>query len=340
LSVKCLEPFVLRELEIRNRIVMPPMCMYCATQGMASDFHLAHYGARALGGTGLIIVEATGVLPEGRITDRCLGFWDDRQIEPMRRIVDLGRSYGARVGIQLNHAGRKCTAGEVTTIFAPSPIRYDEESRVPEELTPEGIRRVVKAFAASAARAADVGFDLVEIHAAHGYLLNQFLSPVTNRRTDAYGGSTENRARLLVEVARAVRDALPARIPLQVRVSAVDHVPGGLDVAETCRLLHHVKTLVDCVHVSSGGLTPTPPKFFPGYQVPYSAEVRRTLGLPTIAVGLVTEPELIEEILLNERADMVAIGRGLLRNPFLPLDLAKRAGAPYTGPEQYRRAFM
>ncbi len=338
--MKCLEPFVLKGLEIRNRIVMPPMCMYCTRDGMATDFHLAHYGARALGGTGLIIVEATGVLPEGRITDRCLGLWDDRQIEPMRRVVDLCRSYGATIGIQLIHAGRKCTAEEAPTIYAPSPLRYNDDSRLPEELTPEGIRRVVDAFAEAASRADRAGFDLVEIHAAHGYLLNQFLSPVTNRRTDMYGGSTENRARILVEVARAVRDALPDRKPLQVRVSAVDHAPGGLDVAETCRLLHHVKTLVDCVHVSSGGLTPLPPKFFPGYQVPYSEEIRRTLGLPTIAVGLITEPELIEEILLNGRADMVAVGRGLLRNPFLALDLAKRTGSPYAGPEQYKRAFM
>lgn len=338
--MKTYEPLQVKDTEFKNRIVMPPMCMYSASEAIPTDFHLLHYGARALGGAGLIIVEATGVLPEGRISNNCLGLWNDDQIPAFARLVDQVHRFGAKIGIQLNHAGRKCVAS-VDDIYAPSAIPFspDESYRNPVEMSLEDIASVTNAFAAAAGRALEAGFDVVEIHGAHGYLINQFLSPLSNRRKDAYGIDFEGRNRLLQEVARAVRTRWPAQKPLFLRVSAHDYVPGGMSIDQMVQIIQTIKEEVDVIHVSSGGVTPVNPRSFPGYQIPFAEIIRKSCAIPTIAVGLITTIEMIEETLGNNRADMVALGRELLRNPFFPLLEAKRHGVVLPWPKPYERAF-
>ena len=338
-------PFTLRGLTLRNRIVLSPMCMYTAGyDGLATDWHLAHYAARATGGAGLLIVEATAVEPRGRISQHDLGLWDNAQIEPLARMARLVQAEGAAIGVQLAHAGRKAWSADrghgPEQPVAPSPLPFDEEWQVPHELKPAEIDQIVNAWQEAAARAQAAGFDLVEIHGAHGYLNHEFLSPLSNQRTDSYGGSIENRARLLTRVVEAVRQVWPEEKPLFVRVSATDWAEGGLVPGEVVTVARKLQALgVDLVDCSSGGLVPaSPPGIGPGYQVPFADKVRREAGIATAAVGLITAPELADEIVRNGRADLVALGRELLRHPYWPLDAARILGHEIAWPQQYRRA--
>ncbi len=338
--MKLFTPYTLKNLQLRNHIVMPPMCMYSAgTDGMPTDFHFTHYTSRAVGGVGLIIMEATAVIPCGRISDHCLGLWNDGQAEALAPVVAACRKQGAAMAIQLNHAGRKCEADE-PVVYAPSAIPFDEKSPMPREMTRADIQDTVQAFRAAAARAAAAGFDIVEIHAAHGYLLSEFLSPLTNIRTDEYGGSTENRTRLLKEVLEAVHEVWPAERPVLLRVSAEDYEPDGMHPEEMARILKIVKPYVDMVDISTGGVVPTPPPaLYPGYQLKAAEYIRQQVGLPTIAVGLLTDPHHVEEILCGGRADLTALGRALLRDPYWVLHAARELDLDYPWPEQYLRGF-
>lgn len=341
------QPCTLKSLTLRNRIMMSPMCQYSAPDdGHATDWHLVHYGARAAGGAGLIMVEATAVEARGRISTEDLGIYRDSQVEPLRRVVEFCHSQGAKIGIQLAHAGRKAwtsTAGRgPEQPVAPSALPFDRDWVVPHALGADEIQGIVRAFAEGARRAAAAGFDVIEVHAAHGYLLHEFLSPLSNQRTDQYGGSPEHRRRLLLEVVAAVRGVWPAERPLFVRVSAVDYAAGGLtiedQVANAAALREAGVDLIDC---SSGALVPVPPEAMnirPGYQVPYAETIRRQAGIATAAVGLITEPEQAEAIVREGQADLVALGRELLRNPYWPLEAARRLGAEIAWPQQYLRA--
>jgi len=348
------EPFTLRGITLPNRIAVSPMCQYSAVEGRAVDWHLVHYGGLAQGGAGLVITEAAAVLPEGRISPQDLGLWDDGQIEPLARITAFIASQGAVPGIQLAHAGRKaCTQapwrGGSGTIpaaqggwmpVAPSPLAFDEGWATPAALDDTGIATITRAFAEAARRALAAGFQVVELHAAHGYLLHQFLSPLTNRRTDRYGGSFENRARLLREITTAVRGVWPEHLPLFVRISATDWAEGGWDLEEAVMLCQGLRELgVDLVDVSSGGQVPraTMP-VGPDYQVPFASAIRTGAGLPTGAVGLITEARQAEAILGEGKADLVLLGRELLRDPRWPLRAARELGAVVPWPAQYARA--
>ena len=338
-AVKLFEPFTVNHMKLKNRIVMPPMCMYQATaDGFPTLFHIGHYASRAMGGAGLIIVESTGVTPGGRITDRDLGVWDDRHVSGLRRIVDVCHSNGAKVALQINHAGRKSTSASGVPL-APSAIPFSGDTRMPSELTREQIREIVRAFRDAAARADKAGFDALEIHGAHGYLIHEFLSPLSNRRTDEYGGCLENRIRFLKEVLEAVHEVWPADKPLWLRVSAADYQPGGIDAGMMVQIINLIKSRIDLVHVSSGGLLPLAVCDYPGYQIVLSEKIRSECGIPTITVGLITNAEMAEEILRNDRADLVALGRELLRNPYFPIHAAQKAGIDGYVPVSYRRAF-
>lgn len=336
---KLFSPIQLRGITIPNRIVMSPMCQYTANEdGIANDWHFVHYGSRAIGKVGLIIVEATGVEPRGRITDNDLGIWDDGQIEGLKKIVDFGHQQGSVMGIQLAHAGRKSVVADQESVIAPSPIAFDENSVVPKEMTEETILEVVKVFASAARRANEAGFDLIEIHGAHGYLINQFLSPITNKRTDSFGGSKEGRTRFLYEIIKAVREEWPNDKPISLRVSATEYVEGGIDVTEMIEILKPIKELgVDVIDVSSGGLVLVPINFGPGYQVKFSDQVHKALDIPTMTVGLISKPELAEEIVFNDRADFVALGRELLRDPQWPLHAASSLNHDLAWPKPYSR---
>lgn len=337
---KLFTPITLREIEVRNRIVMPPMAQYsAATDGMANDWHLIHYTSRAAGGVGLIIMEATAVEPRGRITDYDLGIWHDEHIPMLRRIVDNVHRQGAKIGIQIAHAGRKSIVAEGTPV-APSPVAFGEDYKTPEELSSSAIKRIVELFREGAGRARLAGFDLVEVHAAHGYLINEFLSPITNRRTDGYGKTPAGRARLLKEVITAIREIWPEEKPISVRISAMDHLPGGMELVDSIEVVKSLKDSgVDIWHISAGGIAEEGVvTVYPGYQVNYSDRIKNSAGVRTIAVGAITTCELAEEIVAGKRADMVALGRELLRNPYWPLFAAKKLGAEITWPKQYERA--
>ncbi|MDD2579132.1 MAG: NADH:flavin oxidoreductase/NADH oxidase [Eubacteriales bacterium] len=332
------EPVKIGQLELKNRLMMSPMCMFCSDQtGLALPFHQTHYGSRAIGGIGLIMVEATGVTPAGRITHEDLGLWNDRQADSLRPIVAQIHASGSKAAIQLAHAGRKCE-DEAMTPVAPSALAFSEDYRLPQELSPNEIGEIVNAFAAAAKRAAEAGFDAVEIHGAHGYLIHQFLSPLSNQRTDAYGGSPDNRLRLLREVLSAVRAVFPEERPVLLRLSASDYLPGGLDLTRTIEIVQQVCDLVDAFDISSGGLLQAPIKAFPGYQVSFAETIRQEAGVLTIAVGQIRTREQVEDILGNGRADLIAIGRELLRNPYWylqqyqkELSAAGQIPQPYTG---------
>lgn len=337
-------PLTLRNLTLRNRIVMAPMCMYSAAEdGRATDWHLAHYLARAVGGVGLLLTEATAVEPRGRISVNDLGLWDDSQVEPLTRIVRLVQAEGATIGVQLAHAGRKAFSparGEgPQALVGPSPVPFDEGWRMPAELSAADIDGIVAAWQAAAQRALAAGLDLIEIHGAHGYLAHQFLSPLSNRRTDQYGGPLANRMRFLLRVVEIVRDVWPTDRPLFVRVSATDWADGGLTPEEVVQVAVELKARgVDLIHCSSGGTVPVaPPTTGPGYQVPFAEQVRREAGIPTAAVGLITTPELADEIIRNSRADLVALARILLREPHWPLHAARVLGHDIAWPRQYIR---
>lgn len=337
-------PLTLRGVTLRNRIAMSPMCMYSAGEdGLATDFHLAHLAARATGGAGLIITEATAVESRARISLNDLGLWDDAQVEPLHRVVRLCQSQGAAVCSQLAHAGRKAWTptrgvGPLPAV-APSAIPFDADWAIPHALTIPELDGIVAAYRAAAGRALRAGFDAIEVHAAHGYFLHQFLSPISNRRTDAYGGSLENRARMLLRVVDAVRAVLPASRPLLVRLSCTDWVPGGLTLEDQVQVARWLKAHgVDMLDCSSGGSTPQLPPVGPGYQVPFAERIRREAGIATMAVGLITTPEMAEEIVRNGRADVVALGRELLRNPSWPLHAARALGHDLAWPKPYVRA--
>jgi len=336
-------PLALRGITLKNRIVMSPMHTYAATQdGMATDFHLVHYGIRALGGVGLIIQEVTAVRATGRIHDVELGLWSDTQVGPLKRIVDFVHAQNAHMGVQIGHAGRKTWSGAKgrgpTPIAGPSAVVFDEGWVVPQAMTGADIDEAVTDFAAAARRALTAGYDALEVHAAHGYLLHQFLSPLSNQRADEYGGSLENRARLLRRVVEVVRSTWPTDRPLFVRVSATDWEPGGLDIAQTVEIARWLKADgVDLIDCSSGGNTPVAPAAGPGYQVPFAEQVRREAAMPTAAVGLITTAELAEEIVRNGRADLVFLARELQRNPMWALHAARALGVDVEWPVAYRR---
>lgn len=334
------DPITLRDLTIRNRVWLPPMCQYQASDGVPSDWQLVHYGARAAGGFGLIIAEATGVVPEGRITPACCGLWNDTQRNAWARVVDFSHRQGAAMGVQLGHAGRKASSwwdfsghtGSVAPAdggwqtVAPSAIAFPGYE-TPREATRDDIHRIVDAFADAARRADEAGFDVIELHGAHGYLLCEFLSPLTNHRTDEYGGDFAGRTRLLLEVCDAVRAVWPANKPLLVRLSATEWLDDGWSVEDTVALAPQLGAHgVDFLDVSSGGNVPAPINLGPGYQVPLAAAVRQA-GLPVSAVGLITEPRQAQQVLDDEAADVVEIGRAALRQPSWPLWAAHELGA-------------
>lgn len=335
---KLFASYIIKDLELKNRIIMAPMCMYSAgDDGKVTDWHVIHYASRAVGGVGLIIQEATAVESRGRISSRDLGIWDDSHIDGLKKIVEAVKSNGAKIGIQLGHAGRKCEA-ESEKIIAPSSIAFNEEYRVPAEMTKEDIKAVVAAFKAAAKRAKQAGYDVLEIHGAHGYLINEFLSPVTNKRTDEYGGSPENRARILKEIIRAVRDVWPKEKPLMMRVTAEDYVDGGNHPDDLAELINLVKEYgLDLIDVSSGGVVSVAPKAFQGYQVKFAETIKEKTVLPVVAGGLVIDPNMAEEILQNNRADLIFIGRALLRNPYWPLQADYELSNETNWPVQYER---
>ncbi len=346
-------PLQLRSLTFANRIGVSPMCQYSSHDGFATDWHLVHLGARAQGGPGLVMIEASAVLPEGRISSADLGIWKDEHISRLKQIAAFIHSQGVRAGIQLAHAGRK---GSMTPPFigerllspeegrwqtaGPSPIAFSPKYDVPQPLDQSGISAVVRAFAQAACRANAAGFDFVEIHAAHGYLLHEFLSPLANQRTDAYGGSFDNRIRLLLEVVDAVRAEWPAHLPLFVRISATDWSEGGWSPDEAVELARHLRAHgVDLVDVSSGGQVPDARiPIGPGFQVPFAARIRAEAGIPTAAVGMITEPAQANEIVASGQADMVFLAREMLRDPYWPLHAAIALGEEASWPVQYLRA--
>lgn len=349
-----LEPITLGALALRNRVVVSPMCQYSSPDGVPTDWHLVHLGSRAVGGAGLVFTEASSVSPEGRISPDDAGIWNAAQARAWSRIVQFIRGQGAAAGVQLAHAGRKASTAapwlgggplDVAhggwTPVAPSALAFDEGYPVPTALDAAGIARVVADFRAAAQRARDAGFDVIELHGAHGYLIHQFLSPLSNARTDGYGGPLENRARLLREIIAAVREAWPAPMPLWVRLSATDWAEGGWDIDECVQLARILrKDGVDVIDVSSGGTVPHPKmQVGPGYQVPFAARIRRGAGIATATVGLIADAHQAEDILQRGDADLVEMAREFLRDPYFPRRAAKELGASVRVPKQYARAW-
>ncbi len=332
------EPFQLKNLTLNNRLVMPPMCMYQAKDGFANNFHFTHYTNAAFGKVGLIIQEASGVTSGGRITDYCLGIWDDTFIPTLKEIVDEVHRNGSKMGIQLIHAGRKSEVSEQRHV-APSAERHSNRYPVPEELSIAEIKEIISAFGKAAVRATTIGYDVIEIHGAHGYLIHQFMSPLSNHRTDEYGGSTENRGRFLREIVDEIRKYWPLNKVLQVRVSASDYDPEGLDEVEVGNLLEPIKDKIDLVHVSSGGNVNRHIPLKPGYQVDFANYLKHRLNLPVIAVGLITDIDQAESILQEDKADLVALGRELLRNPFWMFEVMTRDKKIEQLIPSYARAF-
>lgn len=335
-----LEPITLRDLTVPNRVWLAPMCEYSASDGMPNDWHLVHLGARAVGGFGLVLTEATAVVPEGRISPQDTGIWNDEQAAAWKRVVDFVHERGARIGIQLAHAGRKASTfrpwspvqGTVPVAeggwptLGPSPTPFPGYD-APGEMTAEQVADVPEQFAAAARRAREAGFDTVEVHAAHGYLLHQFLSPLANSRTDEYGGSADGRSRLVEETVGAVRSVWPDELPVLVRLSATDWRDDGLGVDDVAAVAGRLGARgADLVDVSTGGVAPASIAVGPGYQVPHARRVRELSGLPVSAVGLISEPVQAEQILVEESADAVMLGREALRDPYWPLRAAHALG--------------
>jgi 2,4-dienoyl-CoA reductase-like NADH-dependent reductase (Old Yellow Enzyme family) len=348
------KPFRLGDVELSNRIVVSPMCQYSCTDGLANEWHLVHLGARAVGRAGLVMAEATAITPEARISPKDLGLWSDAHIGPLERVFSFIGEQGAVPGIQLAHAGRKASTSEPwkgsrplspgdggwTPIYAPSAIAFNDGFQVPLALTVSQISAIIQAFAAAAQRAQAAGAKVVEIHAAHGYLLHSFLSPLSNQRTDEYGGPFENRTRIVREVIIAVRKVWPERYPLFIRISASDWMDGGWTIEDSIALTKIIKTLgVSVVDCSSGGVVPHAKiPLGPGYQVPFAQRIRCEAGLPTAAVGMITDPAQADHIIRTGQADLVLLARQLLREPYWPLHAARALGHEITWPLQYERA--
>jgi len=311
--MQALKPYTLNKITLKNRIVMPPMCMYQAKDGFVNLFHVAHYATRAMGNVGFIIVEATGVTPAGRITDDDLGIYSDEHIAGLKTVVEEAHRYGAKIGIQLGHSGRKSQTTALPHL-APSALAFSKDYQTPDAMSLEDIRATVDAFRSAAIRADKAGFDAIELHGAHGYLINQFMSPLTNHRSDAYGGSTEKRGRFVQEVIHAVSSVWPKDKWLLIRISAEEFVPEGNHPEDVADLLRPVKDLLDLIHVSSGGVDmaqTVQPK--PLYQLDYAVKIKALLDKPVIAVGLISTPEEVETVL--SEVELVALGRELLRHP-------------------------
>ena len=349
-----LKPITLRGLTLKNRIAVSPMCQYSSEDGFANDWHLVHLGSRASGGAALVMVEATAVEARGRISPGDMGIWKDEHIEPLARIARFIKSQGAVPSIQLAHAGRKASCqlpwegdacipiseGGWQTI-APSPIPFEPTDTVPVELSKEEIKSLVDAFVQATKRALKAGFEVIEIHSAHGYLLHEFLSPLSNVRTDEYGGSFENRIRFLLEVTDAVRAVVPDELPLFVRISATDWKEGGWDLDESVKLAAELRQHgVDLIDTSSGGLVPDAKiTVGPGYQVPFAERIKQEAGIATGAVGMITDAEQADEIIRTGQADIVLIARELLRDPYWPHHAAVALNEVVHAPVQYHRAF-
>ena len=347
-------PLTLRSITLRNRIAVSPMCQYSCEDGFATDWHLVHLGSRATGGAGLVIVEAAAVEARGRITAGDLGLYKDDHVAPLARIASFMKAHGAVPGIQIAHAGRKASChlpwkgglplapneGAWQTV-APSPIPFLPNGPPPAALTSEEIRAVTANFVAAARRALAAGYEVLEVHGAHGYLAHEFLSPLSNKRTDEYGGSLENRMRFLVETTEAVRAVWPSHLPLFVRISATDWMEGGWSVEESVELAKVLKSRgVDLIDCSSSGLAAdAQPKLAPGFQVPFAERIRKEVEIATGAVGLITDPQQAEDILRHGQADLILLARELLRNPYWPLHAARALGIKPEPPSQYLRAF-
>lgn len=348
------DPLTIRDLKFANRVFVSPMCQYSSRDGYANDWHFVHLGCRAVGGAGLVLTEATAVLSEGRISPQDLGIWSDEHIEPLSRIVSFIHEQGSAAGIQLAHAGRKASThrpwegqgtvmkddGGWENVVAPSPLPFADNYPTPQALTPDGIREIVAAFAAAARRACKAGFRVIEIHAAHGYLIHQFLSPLSNRREDSYGGSFENRTRLCREIVTAVRSSWPEGAPLFVRLSTTDWTDGGWDIKQSIELARDLKQIgVDLIDCSSGGSVPHAKiPVGPGYQTQFAQRIRQEAEILTGAVGMITSPVQAEHILGTEQADAVIIAREFLRDPYWPLRAARELEQPISWPVQYLRA--
>ncbi|OQP62223.1 NADPH dehydrogenase NamA [Niastella populi] len=350
---KLFTPLQLRSVQFRNRITVSPMCQYSSTDGFASDWHLVHLGSRAVGGAGLIISEAAAVSPEARISPFDLGIWKDDHIDKLKQITSFVSAQGTVPGIQLAHAGRKASTnvpwegrGKVPveqggwTVVAPSAIAFADNYPMPVALDAKGIQQVIADFTAAAARAVQAGFKVIEIHSAHGYLLHQFLSPLSNKRTDNYGGAFENRIRLLLEVIAGVQTVWPADLPVLVRISATDWAEGGWHLEESVQLARILKQKgVDLIDVSSGGLVNHQQiAAGPGYQLPFASRIKKETGILTGAVGMITTTMQAETILVNDDADMIIMARELLRQPYFPLKAAHELNEKIKWPVQYERA--
>jgi len=334
-------PYKFKGMELKNRIVMPPMCQYSVEKkdGVATEWHYLHYVSRAVGGAGMIIIEMTDIEPDGRISDYDLGLWSDEQIQPLKRIVDACHAYGAKVGIQIAHAGRK--AEDAIVPVAPSAIPFDEKSKTPRALSTEEVKGLVEKFRSATRRAVEAGFDSIEIHGAHGYLIHQFHSPLTNKREDEYG---QDLTKFGKEVIEAVKSEMPEDMPLIMRISAKEYVEGGYGINESIQFSRVYKDAgVDMFDVSSGGEGQIAAWGRPGthaaYQVPLAKDIRDALDIPVIAVGRLDDAILANAVIGNEEADLVAVGRGMLRNPYWSLEAAKQLRLETTVPKQYSFGF-
>lgn len=346
-------PLQIRGIQIRNRIAVSPMCQYSSVDGFANDWHLVHLGSRAIGGAGIVMTEATSVSPEGRISPSDLGIWKEDHVPFLKKVTDFIQHHGSVPGIQLAHAGRKASHAEPWNgstflsqdkggwkTVAPSSIPFSPETDAPEALTTEGIAKIINDFKEAAVRSLAAGFKIIEIHAAHGYLINEFLSPLSNRRNDEFGGSFENRIRLLTEIAAAIRTVWPDDLPLFARISSSDWAQGGWTIDDSVALAKVLKMKgVDLIDCSSGGLLPDVKiPISPGYQVPFAAQLRKESGVLTGAVGLITTAQQAESIIAEGKADIVLLARQFLRDPYFPIHAAKELQASIHWPIQYGRA--
>ncbi|WP_430510332.1 NADH:flavin oxidoreductase/NADH oxidase [Gottfriedia solisilvae] len=334
-------PFKIKGLELKNRVVMPPMCQYSVTNkdGIATDWHYTHYVSRAIGGAGLIIIEMTDVEPDGRISDFDLGLWSDDQIPALKRIVEACKQHGAKVGIQIAHAGRKAVDAQVPV--SSSAIPFDEKSKTPRELTTQEVKDMVEKFRLAVERAVKIGVDTIELHGAHGYLIHQFQSPLTNRRSDEYGKDLTLFGK---EVIQAAKSVMPEEMPLIMRISAIEYVEGGYGIDHSIDFSKEYQNAgVDIFHVSSGGEGQIAAHGRPGthvaYQVPLARDIKQALNVPVIAVGRLDEPSLANAVVGNDDADLVAVGRGMLRNPYWTLEAASKLNKETIIPRQYTTGF-